>query len=128
MTENEIGRIVISRAIRLHRDLGPGLLESVYEIFLLADELKRHGLIVAQQAPVPFEYNGRRFEPGFRADILVDNKVILELKSVEAVSSAHKKQLLNYLRLSGLRLGFLLNFGATMLKDGITRTVNGLPT
>ena len=126
MTENEIGQIVISSAIRLHRDLGPGLLESVYEI-LLADELKRKGLSVEQQAPVPLEYNGRRFEPGFRADILVENKVIIELKSVEAVSSAHKKQLLTYLRLSGLRLGFLLNFGARMLKEGITRTVNGLP-
>ena len=125
MTENEIGQIVLSRAIRLHRDLGPGLLESVYEL-LLADDLKRQGLSVEQQMPVPLEYNGRRFEPGFRADILVENEVILELKSVEAVSNAHKKQLLTYLRLSGLRLGFLLNFGAAMLKDGITRTVNGL--
>ncbi len=126
MTENEISRFVVDAAIAIHRELGPGLLESVYEI-LLADELARKGLKVERQVPVPFEFRGRRFDEGFRADIVVDDKVILELKSIESLHDAHKKQLLTYLRATGKKLGLLLNFGEATMKSGIVRIVNGLP-
>lgn len=126
MTENEISKMVVDAAIEIHRELGPGLLESVYEV-LLADELIRRGLKVERQVLVPVTFRGRRFDEGFRADIIVDNKVILELKSVESVHDAHKKQLLTYLKLTGKTLGLLLNFGEAVMKSGITRIVNGLP-
>jgi len=125
MTENEIGKIVVDAAVSVHRELGPGLLETVYEV-ILAHELQERGLRVKRQVPVPIEYRGVLFEEAFRADIVVEDKVILELKSVETVSNAHKKQLLTYLRLTGLKLGFLLNFGQALMKHGITRTVNRL--
>lgn len=126
MTENEISRFVVDAAIAIHRELGPGLLESVYEI-LLADELARKELKVERQVPVSFEFRGRRFDEGFRADIVVDDKVILELKSIESLHDAHKKQLLTYLRATGKKLGLLLNFGEATMKSGIVRIVNGLP-
>ena len=126
MDENEIGREVVDAAIAVHRELGPGLLETVYEIILL-DELRERGLQAERQVPVSIEYRRKRFEEGFRADIIVEDKVILELKSVGAISKAHKKQLLTYLKLTGMRLGYLLNFGEAVMKDGVTRTVNGLP-
>ncbi len=125
MTENEIGRIVVDAAITVHRALGPGLLETVYEV-IMAHELERRGLHVDRQVPIPIEYQGVKFEEGFRADIIVEHKVILELKSVESSSKAHKKQVLTYLRLTGYKLGYLLNFGEALMKDGITRIVNGL--
>ena len=125
MTENEIGKIVVDTALGVHRDLGPGLLESVYEV-ILARELQLRGLGVQRQVPMPIEYHGVKFDQGFCADIIVEGKVILELKSVEQVSGAHKKQIQTYLRLSGLKLGFLLNFGEALMKRGITRAVNGL--
>jgi len=125
MTENEIGKIVVDAAVSLHRDLGPGLLETVYEV-LLAHVLRQRGLAVERQIPIPIEYRGIRFDEGFRADIIIEGKVILELKSVEMVNNAHKKQLLTYLRLTGLKLGYLLNFGEALMKDGITRIVNRL--
>ena len=125
MTENEIGTIVIDAAIDVHRGLGPGLLESVYEV-ILARELESRGLRVNRQVPVPIEYKGMRFDEGFRADMIVERKVILELKSVEKVTMAHKKQIQTYLRLTGLRLGYLLNFGDSLMKNGITRAVNML--
>lgn len=125
MTENEIGKIVVDAAIHVHRELGPGLLETVYEM-IFAQELRTRGLQVERQVPVAVEYNGLRFEEGFRADIVVERKVVLELKSVEAVSNAHKKQLLTYLRLMNMRLGFLLNFGSGLMKYGITRVANHL--
>lgn len=125
MDENEIGRIVVDAAIAVHRELGPGLLESVYEA-ILARELTDRGLKVERQISVPIVWRGMRFDEGFRADIIAEGKVIMELKSVESVNNAHKKQLLTYLRLTGMKLGFLLNFGAAVMKDGITRTVNGL--
>ena len=124
MHENEIGTVIVDCAIGLHRALGPGLLESVYEV-TLARELARRGLRVERQVAVSIEYNGDRFDEGFRADLIVEGKVIVELKSVEKVSMAHKKQLLTYLRLTGMKLGYLLNFGEALLKDGITRTING---
>ncbi len=126
MDENEIGRIVIDAAVMVHRELGPGLLESVYEV-VLAQELTIRGLRIERQVPVAIEFRGMKFDEGFRADMIVENEVILELKSVESVSNAHKKQLLTYLKLTGMRLGFLLNFGEAFMKNGITRTANGMP-
>ncbi|MDR4503195.1 MAG: GxxExxY protein [Candidatus Scalindua sp.] len=125
MTENEIGKVVVDESIVLHKELGPGLLETVYEVILVR-ELGRRKLKVQRQVTIPIEYNGIKFEEAFKADIIVENKVILELKSVEAVTKVHKKQLLTYLRLTGMKLGFLLNFGEALMKDGITRIVNRL--
>lgn len=124
MDENEIGSAVVDSAVALHRDLGPGLLETVYEV-TLARALENRGLRVERQVAVPIEYEGERFAEGFRADLIVEGKVLLELKSVERVTPAHKKQLLTYLRLTGLKLGYLLNFGEALMRDGITRTING---
>jgi GxxExxY protein len=122
MTENEIGTIVVEAAIKVHRELGPGLLEKVYEV-ALAHELRKMGVAVALQVPVSIIYDGILFDEGFRADIIAEDRVILELKSVERVSEAHKKQVQTYLRLTGLKLGYLLNFGEALMKDGITRCV-----
>ena len=108
MTENEIGDIIVNTAIRLHQNLGPGLLESVYEA-ILEKQFQAQDLFVQRQVVVPFEYAGMRFNEGFRADLIINNKVIIELKSVEYLNKAHKKQLLTYLRLSGKKLGYLLN-------------------
>ena len=125
MTENEIGQIIVDLALAVHRALGPGLLELVYEV-ILEHELEKRGLKVRRQVPVPIEYEGIKFQEGFRADIVVEDKVIIELKSVEQVTGAHKKQVQTYLKLTGLKLGFLLNFNTELMKDGITRVVNGL--
>ena len=125
MTENEIGTIVIDAAVTVHRELGPGLLESVYEV-VLAHELEDRGLEVVRQVPVAIRYKKINFNEGFRADIIVNDKIILELKSIEKVTAAHKKQLQTYLRLTGHKLGYLLNFGEALMKTGITRCVNGL--
>jgi GxxExxY protein len=125
MDEEEIGREVVDIAIGIHRDLGPGLLESVYER-IFESEIRRRGMTVERQVPVCIEYRGLRFEEGFRADLVIENRVILELKSVERISDAHKKQLLTYLRLTGLKLGFVMNFGEVLMRRGITRIVNGL--
>ena len=124
MTENEIGDIVVECAVRLHRELGPGLLESVYEV-LLTHMLREAGLRVERQVSIPIEFHGIRFDEGFRADLVVEDKVILELKSIESVNKAHKKQVLTYLKLTGKKLGYLLNFGEDLMKDGISRVING---
>ena len=124
MTENEIGKIVVDCAVRLHIELGPGLLETVYEV-LLAHMLREAGLSVASQVLIPIEYHGIRFDEGFRADIVVEDKVILELKSVESINKSHKKQVLTYLKLTGKKLGYLLNFGEGLMKDGVFRVLNG---
>ena len=121
-----IGKEVVDAAVKVHRELGPGLLETVYEV-VLASELEKRGLRVERQVAVPIVYGGLRFEEGFRADIIVEGKVILELKSVEQPSKVHAKQVLTYLKLKGLKLGFLLNFGSNLMKEGIERIVNGLP-
>ncbi len=125
MTENEIGKVIVDAAVAVHRELGPGLLESVYEL-ALAYELEQRGLAVRRQSPISIHYKHMTFDEAFRADLIVDDKVIVELKSIEQVSPAHKKQLLTYLRLTGCKLGFLLNFGEALMKRGITRTVNGI--
>ncbi len=126
MTENEISKEVVDAAFKLHTGLGPGLLESVYEA-LLARDLERRGLHVVRQHPIAFDYQGMHFDEGFRADLIVNELIIVELKSVEQLHPSHKKQLKTYLKLSGKRLGLLINFGAPLIKDGIHRVVLGLP-
>jgi len=125
MTENEIARIVVDACYHIHSDLGPGLLESVYEA-VLARELSARGLDVKRQVLIPIQWNGEQFDEGFRADLVVGDKVIVELKSVEELARVHSKQLLTYLRVSGMRLGLLVNFGDALIKTGIKRVVNGL--
>ena len=125
MTENEIGSIIVDTAVQLHKKLGSGLLESVYEVILMK-KLAEKGLFVQRQVSIPIEFEGECFDEGFRVDLFVGGKVIIELKSVEKLTEAHKKQLLTYLRLTNTKLGFILNFGAVLMKDGIIRTVNGL--
>jgi GxxExxY protein len=125
MHENEIARLIVDAAYQVHTTLGPGLLESVYET-VLTFELTKRGLVVSRQTPIPVMYKEMSFDEGFRADLVVQGKVILELKSVEKVAPVHKKQLLTYLRLSDKRLGLLINFGKALIKNGITRIVNRL--
>ena len=124
MNENELGTIIVDEAVRIHKALGPGLLEIVYEA-VLARRLEKRGLIVERQKPVSIEFEGDHFDEGFRADLIVNGSVIIELKSVEKVSPVHKKQLLTYLRLTDLKVGYLLNFGDVLMKDGISRIING---
>jgi GxxExxY protein len=125
MTENEIATIIVDTAFRIHRDLGPGLFESVYER-IMEVELTKRGLTVARQKPIPIVYNGVHFEAGFRCDLLVEDKVIVEVKSIETLHPVHKKQVLTYLRFGDKRLGLLINFNVALIKDGIVRLVNGL--
>lgn len=126
MDENEVSKAVLDAAFRIHTKLGPGLLESVYES-VLAYELTKSGCSVRRQVPIPIHYDELVFEEGFRADLIVGESVIVELKSVETLAPVHFKQVLTQLRLSGKRLGLLINFGEIHLKDGIKRVVNGLP-
>jgi len=125
MTENEIAAQVVDAALKIHRTLGPGLFESVYQA-TLEFELRKRGLRVSQQVGLPVHYEGLNLELGFRIDLIVDDKVIIEIKSVEALAPVHKKQLLTYLRLADLRLGLLINFNVELIKDGIQRVVNKL--
>jgi GxxExxY protein len=125
MEHDEISRVVVECAFELHRELGPGLLESVYEV-LMADALRAQGLSVERQKPIPICFRGKRFDEGFRADLLVEALVLVELKSVETLARVHRKQVLTYLRLANLQLGLLINFGGELLKDNIERLVNGL--
>lgn len=124
MNENEIGKIIVDCAINIHKELGPGLLETVYEI-ILYNELKNVGLEVVRQKQIPITFKDIKFDEGFRADLIVENKVIIELKSIEGISKAHKKQVLTYLKLTKIKLGYLLNFGEAVMKDGISRIING---
>ena len=124
MDENEIGKIVVDCAVKLHMKVGPGLFESVYEE-LLANAISHCGLHIEKQVIIPVRIDGIDFSKGFRADLVVEDKVILELKSVEKLAPAHKKQLLTYLILTNKKLGYLLNFGAPLMKNGITRIING---
>ena len=124
VNDNEIGTRVIGCAIEVHRELGPGLLESVYKRAMVI-ELTDAGLQVAQEVPVLVQYKGRNLDEGFRADLIIENAVILELKSVETIKEVHKKQLQTYLKLTGYRLGYLLNFNTPALRRGVVRCVNG---
>ena len=119
LKENQIAKLVVDAAYNVHTKLGPGLLESVYE-------LEKRKLSIKRQCPIAIHYNGLVLDEGFKADIIVEDLVIIELKSVEAIAPVHKKQLLTYLRLSDKRLGLLINFGAHLIKNGIFRIVNGL--
>lgn len=125
LSENELSKIVVDAAYHLHKDLGPGLLETVYEV-LLAHSLNARGLQVERQVPVPILYDGVKFDQGFRADLIVERKVLLELKSVEKPNPVHLKQLLTYLKLTNMKLGILINFGVPLIKDGLKRVVNDL--
>jgi GxxExxY protein len=125
MHVNEITGQIVDAAIKVHRTLGPGLLESVYEI-VLAYELVKRGFTVARQQAIPIVYETMTFDDAFRADLIVNNLVIVELKSIEAIAPVHKKQLLTYLRLSGRHVGLLINFNVELLKDGLTRIVENL--
>ncbi len=126
LTENEIAAIVVDAAIKVHQKLGPGLLETVYEVILL-HELKKRGLSCRRQEPIDVVYDSITFEEAFRLDLLVEDKVIVEIKSIEGIEKVHSKILLTYLRLTNKRLGLLINFGEALLKDGISRVVNNLP-
>jgi GxxExxY protein len=126
VTENEIATQIVESAYRLHTTLGPGLLESVYEV-LLARDLENRGMRTVRQQEIPLSYQGTQIEVAFRADLIVEDKVIVEIKSIEAVAAVHKKQLLTYLRLADKRLGLLINFNVALIKHGITRIANGMP-
>ena len=125
MTENEIATIVVDAALKIHKTFGPGLFESVYEA-ALRYELQKRGLMVGQQLGVPVQYDGLNLGFGFRVDLLVNNKVVIEVKSVEALAPIHNKQLATYLRLMDLRLGLLINFNVELIRNGIRRVVNQL--
>ena len=125
MTENEIATIIVNRAYNIHVQLGPGLLESVYEE-ILCYELRQEGLFVERQKAIPLLWKGLKMNIGYRADLIVERKVIVEIKSVEAMSPVHPKQLLTYLKIADKRLGLLINFNERLIKNGITRIVNNL--
>ena len=125
MSENEIGEAVIAAAMRVHTALGPGLLESIYEA-CLAHELTKHGMTVRRQVAVPVYYDGLELESGLRLDLLVNDRVVVELKCVDRFAPIHTAQLLSYLKLTHCRLGYLLNFNVVHLREGIKRLANGL--
>ncbi len=122
--KEEVARMAVDCAFHLHRDLGPGLLESIYEV-ILAKLLEERGLTVERQKPVPIQYAGHTFDEGFRADLIVEGILLLELKSVEKLAPVHSKQILTYLRLLKLPLGLLINFGSATFREGCERIVNG---
>lgn len=119
-----LARIVVDCGFHIHQRLGPGLLESAYEA-ILADQLRRRGLIVVRQKPIPISFDGVELQEGFRADLLINNCLLIELKSVERLSPVHGKQVLTYLRLLDLPLGLLINFGGQTFKEGVRRIANG---
>lgn len=125
MTENEISRIIVDTCYKIHVDLGPGLFESIYE-GILDYELNQSGLSVSRQQPIPIVWKDKKLDQGFRADLIVERKVLIEIKSVEAIAPVHHKQVLTYLKLTGLKLGLLVNFNEALIKNGISRIVNKL--
>ena len=125
MKENEIAKYILDAVFLVHTKLGPGLFETVYEV-VLACELKKQGIGVERQKPMPIHYDGLQFEEAFRSDLVVNGKVIAELKSVEALSPVHSKQVLTQLRLSGLKLGLLINFGEAHLKMALSGSLTGI--
>ncbi len=125
MNENDLAKIIVNTCYKIHVELGPGLLESVYEEILYF-ELTSQGLKVYRQKGIPVFWKGIKMDLGFRSDLMVEDKVIIEIKSVEMIAPVHPKQLLTYLRLTNLKLGLLVNFNEALIKDGITRVVNGL--
>ena len=125
MSENAIGTVVIASAMKVHSAVGAGLLESAYETCLLY-ELEKQGLAVQRQVLIPLRYEDLRIDNGYRVDLLVENRVVVELKALETILPVHRAQLLSYLRLGGFKLGYLLNFNVARMRDGIVRLVNGL--
>ncbi len=125
MTENQVGDIIVKSALEVHRNLGPGLLESTYESCLMY-ELINEGLKVENQKALPVIYKEVKLDCGYRIDLLVENKVVIEIKSVEALNDVHMAQILTYLKLSGCKLGYLINFNVKLVKNGIRRVVNNL--
>ena len=125
MHENDISKIIVDVCYKIHTTLGPGLFESVYEE-ILEHELINRGLKIKRQQAIPVVWDGIKFDHGFRADLIVENKVIIEIKSVEAIAPVHQKQLLTYLKLTDLKLGLLINFNEALIKHGIHRIVNNL--
>lgn len=123
--ENRISRVVFDLSLQIHRELGPGLFESVYEEILF-DGLCDYGFSVRRQQKIPICFKKFHFDKGFKADLIVDDKVILEIKSVESIADIHRMQLKTYLKLTGLKLGMLINFNVDLLKNGVTRIANGL--
>lgn len=125
MNENQLSKIIVNTAYQIHTQLGPGLLESVYERIMFY-ELKKQNLFVEKEKEIPVIWDNLKMPIAFRADLIVENKVIIELKSVEVIAPVYPKQLLTYLKLTGLKLGLLINFNETLIKNGITRIVNNL--
>lgn len=125
MTENELSKIIVDVSYKIHTRLGPGLLESVYEAILF-HELSKRGLKVDRQKPIPIIWDGMHLDIGFRSDLIVEDKVIIEIKSVEKISNVHLKQLLTYIKVTDLKLGLLINFNEALIKNGIKRVANGL--
>ena len=125
MTENEIGTAIIAATMKVHAAVGPGLLESAYETCLLY-ELEKQGLRVSRQVSIPIRYEDLTIDNGYRIDLLVGDRVVVELKALETILPVHRAQLLSYLRLGGFKLGYLLNFNVARMRDGIVRLVNGL--
>ena len=125
MTENELSKIIVNTAFQIHSKLGPGLLESVYEEIMFY-ELQKQGLKVERQKGIPVFWDDLKMDIGFRADLIVEKKVIIEIKSVETIAAVHPKQLLTYLKIAGVKLGLLINFNEVLIKNGITRIVNNL--
>ena len=124
MSENELAKIVFDRGLKIHRTLGPGLLESAYEA-CLHYELAKQGIYAERQVPMPLVYEEVRMDAGYRIDLKVENKLIIEITSVEAICDLHLAQLLTYLKLSGCKLGLLINFNTPLFKDGVRRLING---
>lgn len=126
MNENELSKIILDAAFKIHRELGPGLFESVYETVLEYELINKHNLIVRKQVAIPVIWEDVKLDLGFRPDLIVENKVIIEIKSIEALAPVHHKQLLTYLKLTNMKLGLLMNFNEELLKNGIKRIVNNL--
>ncbi len=126
MTENEISRIVVQIAFDIHSKLGPGLFESVYETIMEEELISNYQLDVARQSPLPVIWKGKKLDLGFRVDLIVENKCIVEIKSIESIANVHYNQVLTYLRLTNIKLGLLINFNEGAIKTGIKRIVNGL--
>jgi len=125
MTENDLSKIIVDTCYQIHVALGPGLFESVYEEILYY-ELSQNGLSVSRQQAIPLIWKGIKMDQGFRSDLIVEDRVLIEIKSVSAIALVHLKQVLTYLKLTGLKLGLLINFNEALIKDGITRVVNNL--
>lgn len=125
MTENELSQIIVNTCYHIHVELGPGLLESVYEE-ILTYELRQQGLQVSRQQAIPVFWKKIKMDQGFRADLIIENKVLIEIKSIATIAPVHQKQVLTYLKLTDLKLGLLINFNEALMKSGITRIVNNL--